>query len=101
MNGKVVLITGAARGIGAASARALAQRGAKLALVGLEGDELRAVAADCGADALAIEADISDLAAMERAMQETADRFGRIDVVFQNAGIASGGTLTLLDPDAL
>ena len=101
MNGKVVLITGAARGIGAGTARALARRGAKLALVGLEGDELRAVAADCGSDALAIEADITDVEAMERAMDEAAERFGRIDVVFQNAGIASGGTLAQIEPSAL
>ena len=98
MNGKVVLITGAARGIGAGTARELARRGAKLALLGLEGDELRAVAADCGPDALAIEADITDAEAMERAMSETAERFGRIDVVFQNAGIGAGGTLAQIDP---
>src|SRR5687767_14831331 len=100
MNGKVVLITGAARGIGAETGRALAQRGAKVALVGLEGDELRAVAADCGPDALAIEADITDFAAMEAAMDEAAERFGRIDVVFQNAGIASGGMLAQIDQAA-
>jgi NAD(P)-dependent dehydrogenase (short-subunit alcohol dehydrogenase family) len=101
MQGKVVLITGAARGIGAETARRLAASGAKLALVGLEGDELQAVAASCGGDTLAIEADITDLDAMERAMAQTAERFGRIDVVFQNAGIASGGTLSLIDPGAM
>jgi NAD(P)-dependent dehydrogenase (short-subunit alcohol dehydrogenase family) len=101
MNGKVVLITGAARGIGAETARRLAARGAKLALVGLEGEELRRVAAACGEDTLAIEADISDLAAMEAAMAATAERFGRIDVVFQNAGIGSGGTLSLISPESM
>ena len=101
MRGKVVLVTGAARGIGAETARRLAARGAKLALVGLEGEELRRVAGACGSDALAIEADITDLAAMERAMEATAERFGRIDVVFQNAGIGSGGTLSLITPESL
>ncbi|HWO66762.1 MAG TPA: SDR family NAD(P)-dependent oxidoreductase, partial [Umezawaea sp.] len=48
VNGKVVLITGAARGIGADVARRLAARGARLALVGLEGERLAAVAAECG-----------------------------------------------------
>ncbi|CAA9484137.1 MAG: hypothetical protein AVDCRST_MAG85-847 [uncultured Solirubrobacteraceae bacterium] len=101
MHGKVVLITGAARGIGAATALLLAALGAQLSLVGLEGDELRAVAASCGPDALAIEGDITDLPAMERAMAQTAERFGRIDVVYQNAGIGSGGTLSLIQPEAI
>jgi NAD(P)-dependent dehydrogenase (short-subunit alcohol dehydrogenase family) len=79
----------------------LAARGAKLALVGLEPDELREVARACGPDALAIVADTTDTAAIEAAAAETAERFGGIDVVFQNAGIASGGTLSLIDPNAL
>src|SRR5687767_11166814 len=100
LDGKVVVVTGAARGIGAETARRLSARGAKVALVGLEADELRAVAASCGPDALAIETDISDLAAVERALAQTAERFGRIDVVFQNAGIGSAGTLNLIEPEA-
>ena len=100
MEGKVVLVTGAARGIGAETAKRLAQRGAKLALVGLEREELEAVAAACGHDALAIEADIADLGAMEAAMSATAERFGRIDVVFQNAGIGTAGTLRQVEPEA-
>lgn len=101
MEGKVVLITGAARGIGAETARRLAALGARVALVGLEGEELRAVAAACGADALAIEADITDAPAMQAAMDAAAERFGRIDAVFQNAGIGSGGTLRQIEPAAL
>ena len=100
MQGKVVLITGAARGIGAETARRVASMGAKVALVGLEGEELRAVASACGPDALAIEADIADLTAMEAAMASAVERFGRIDVVFQNAGIGSAGLLSQIEPDA-
>ena len=101
MRGKVVVVTGAARGIGAETARRLAARGARVALVGLEGDALRAVAAQCGPEALAVEADITDLPAVEAALAQTAERFGRIDVVFQNAGIGSAGTLSLIEPAAL
>lgn len=100
MQGKVVLITGAARGIGAETAKRLAGLGAKVVLVGLEGEELRAVAASCGPDAPAIEADITDLAAMESAMASAAERFGRIDVVFQNAGIGSAGMLSQITSEA-
>jgi NAD(P)-dependent dehydrogenase (short-subunit alcohol dehydrogenase family) len=100
LNGKVVLVTGAARGIGAETARRAAAKGAKVAVVGLEPDELRAVAASCGNDAIAIEADISDEASINSAYAEAAEHFGRIDVVFQNAGIASAGTLREIDPDA-
>ena len=100
MNGKVVLITGAARGIGAETAKRAAQRGAKVALIGLEPDELATVAKQCGPDALTIEADISDADGITAAYQQVADRFGRIDIVFQNAGIASAGTLAKIDPAA-
>src|SRR3954452_15361236 len=101
MNDKVVLITGAARGIGAETAKRLAAQGARPALVGPEGEELRTVASACGGDTIAIEADISDLDAMRAAAEEAGEHFGRIDVVFQNAGIASGGSLSVIDPDAL
>jgi NAD(P)-dependent dehydrogenase (short-subunit alcohol dehydrogenase family) len=100
LNGKVVLVTGAARGIGAETARKAAAKGAKVAVVGLEPDELHAVAASCGGDAIAIEADISDEASINGAYAEAAERLGRIDVVFQNAGVASGGTLREIDPEA-
>jgi len=98
--GKVVLITGAARGIGAGVARRLAGDGALVALVGLEGDQLRAVAADCGPDATAWEADVTDWAALERVTAEIAARYGRIDVVMANAGIAAAGFIRSIDPAA-
>jgi NAD(P)-dependent dehydrogenase (short-subunit alcohol dehydrogenase family) len=98
--GKSVLITGAARGIGAETARRLAAKGAKVALVGLEPEELEKVAAQCGPDALWFETDVTDWDALERAASGTVDRFGGIDVVMANAGIASAGLVKSTDPAA-
>jgi NAD(P)-dependent dehydrogenase (short-subunit alcohol dehydrogenase family) len=98
--GKVVLITGAARGIGAGVARRLAEQGAILALVGLEGDELREVAADCGPEATAWEADVTDWDALGSAVTGIVARYGRIDVLMANAGIAAAGFIRSIDPAA-
>ena len=100
VGGRTVLITGAARGIGAESARRLASRGAKVSLVGLEPDELRRVADQCGAGAAWFEADVTDWDALERAVEGTVERFGGIDAVVANAGIAPTGTVRLTDPAA-
>jgi len=100
VRGKVVLITGAARGIGAGVARDLAGRGAKLALVGLEGDELAKVAADCGPDAGWWEADVTRWEDLERAVAAVAEKYGRIDVVLANAGIAATGFTRSIDRKA-
>jgi NAD(P)-dependent dehydrogenase (short-subunit alcohol dehydrogenase family) len=91
--GQTVLITGAARGIGAELARGAAARGARVALVGLEPDLLAAVAADLGPEHLWVEADVTDPAALDVAVQRTVDTFGRLDVVVANAGIAPLGTV--------
>ncbi|MFT7835112.1 SDR family oxidoreductase [Saccharothrix sp. BKS2] len=96
--GKVVLITGAARGIGAETARRLAREGARLALVGLEGEQLRQVAAECGGRAW--EADVTDRAALERAVGEVVDHYGGIDVLVANAGVAATGFIRSMDPAA-
>lgn len=100
LNGKTVLITGAARGIGAESARRLAARGAKVSLVGLEPEELERVARQCGPDAAWFECDVTDWAALERAVEGTAERFGGVDVVIANAGIAPVGMVRSVDPAA-
>lgn len=100
VRGKVVVITGAARGIGAGVARDLATKGAKVALVGLEGDELNRVAAECGPDAGAWEADVTSWADLERATAAIVERYGRIDVVLANAGIAATGFTRSIDPAA-
>ncbi|KJK60022.1 SDR family oxidoreductase [Saccharothrix sp. ST-888] len=98
--GQVVVVTGAARGVGALLARRLAQRGAEVALVGLEPEELKAVAAQCGPTATSWEADVTDLEALTAVARQIQDRHGRIDTVVANAGIAIGGPLLDSDPRA-
>src|SRR4051794_18254936 len=94
-----VLVTGAARGIGAEAARRLAARGHRVALVGLEPAELEAVAASCGGGAFALEADVSDGEAIRAAVDEAAERLGGLDALVANAGVANTGLLRHLEPD--
>jgi NAD(P)-dependent dehydrogenase (short-subunit alcohol dehydrogenase family) len=93
VNGRTVFITGAARGIGKATAERLYAKGANLALVGLEPERLQENAASLGDRAVAIETDVTELAALERAVEATVERFGGIDVAIANAGIAFTGSL--------
>jgi NAD(P)-dependent dehydrogenase (short-subunit alcohol dehydrogenase family)/alkylhydroperoxidase family enzyme len=86
--GKRVLITGAARGIGAATARRLHERGAKVVLAGIEPDALAEVAASCG-NALAVICDVRDREQVEAAVEAAADHLGGLDVVVANAGVAA------------
>ena len=101
VSGKVVLITGPARGIGEATARLLAARGARLALVGLEPERLAALAAELGEGHAWFECDVTDQAALERAVAGTVERLGGIDVVVANAGVASHGTAAVTPVEAL
>ena len=98
LTGKVVLITGAARGIGAESARRLNGKGCKVSLVGLEPERLAAVADSIGPNAAWFEADVRDREALKRAVDGTVERFGGIDAVIANAGIATVGSAEALDP---
>lgn len=101
LQGKAVFITGAARGIGAECARRCAQRGAKIALVGLEPEELPKVAAECGPEAIWFEADVRDTESLQAAVDGTVERFGGIDVCISNAGIAGGGPVRLVSEEAI
>jgi NAD(P)-dependent dehydrogenase (short-subunit alcohol dehydrogenase family) len=98
VRGQVVVVTGAARGVGALLAAKLAARGARLALVGLEPAELAEVAAGLGVGTRYWEADITDRDAMARVAAEIVEAYGRVDTVVANAGIATGGPF--LDSDA-
>lgn len=86
MQGKVVVITGASRGIGAAAARVFAAAGAKVALLARSGAEIEALAAEIGPDALALRCDVADWDAVQAAVVAVLARFGRLDVLINNAG---------------
>ncbi len=97
LSGRRVLITGAARGIGAATARRLHSRGAQLALAGIEPEELAQVAADCGG-APAIVCDVRERAQVEAAVEQAVEQLGGLDVVIANAGVAAQLPLLGGDP---
>lgn len=100
LHDKVVLITGAASGIGAATARAVAAQGGVPVLVDCDEQPLLAVAATCGHRALPVVADVSNYTAMQRMVDQVCSQFGRIDVVFANAGIAAFGPVSHVEPEA-
>jgi NAD(P)-dependent dehydrogenase (short-subunit alcohol dehydrogenase family) len=99
--GKSVLITGAARGIGAELARKAAGRGARVALVGLEPERLAALADELGPEHLWVEADVTDADALKTAVQRTVDTFGGLDIAVANAGIAPLTTVYTASAQAL
>src|SRR5690349_25103970 len=99
--GKTVLITGAARGIGAELARQAADAGARVALLGLEPDRLAALADELGPGHSWAECDVTDQAAMAAAVESTLAAHGAIDVVVANAGIANHGTVAVTPPEAV
>jgi NAD(P)-dependent dehydrogenase (short-subunit alcohol dehydrogenase family) len=94
LSGKRVFITGAARGIGSATAKRLHERGAKVALAGIEPDELNATAAACGG-APALLCDVTDRGQVEAAVEAAVKQLGGLDVVIANAGVAA--QLPILD----
>ena len=87
MTAKVVLITGASRGIGAAAAREFAAAGAQVALLARNGDAIATLAGEIGEAAIAIPCDVSRYWEVEAAVNATIDTFGRLDVAVANAGV--------------
>jgi rhamnose utilization protein RhaD (predicted bifunctional aldolase and dehydrogenase)/NAD(P)-dependent dehydrogenase (short-subunit alcohol dehydrogenase family) len=97
---QVVLVTGGAGAIGAATARAFAAAGAEVAVLDLEQEAAAAVAASCGKRALAAACDVTDPAAVRAAVAAVAAHFGGLDIVVSNAGAAwTGRMATLADAD--
>ena len=102
LKGRVALVTGASSGLGTQFARALADNGAAIALVARRADRLNALKDEIegkGGKAAAIEADVTDRAAMTRAFDAAEKAFGTVTVLVNNAGIAHGGRVTELSPD--
>jgi NAD(P)-dependent dehydrogenase (short-subunit alcohol dehydrogenase family) len=101
LDNKVVMITGAARGIGAETARRAAAKGARVSLVGLEPERLKALADELGDRAAWFEADVTDQASMDGAVAGTVAAFGGIDIVLANAGVGNSGTVAISPADVL
>ena len=87
MQGKVVVITGASRGIGAAAARVFADAGAKVALLARSDNEIQALASELTPDAMALPCDVADWASVAGAMKAVTARWGRVDVLINNSGV--------------
>ena len=100
LSGKVVIITGASSGIGAATARVLAQLGCKLVLAARSAEKLFALASELGPYALPFPTDLTVSADIKALVAFTAERFGRIDVLLANAGVYIPGQISEGDPDA-
>src|SRR4051794_20565206 len=93
LNGKVVAITGAARGIGAATATRLARDGAKVAIGDLDLDLAQATAERIGGATIAVRLDVTDAKSLASFLDETEEKLGPLDVVVNNAGIMPLATL--------
>jgi NAD(P)-dependent dehydrogenase (short-subunit alcohol dehydrogenase family) len=99
VQGKVALVTGGASGIGAATATQLVARGAKVVVVDLDGDSLAGLLARLGGESvISVTGDVTELADMESAVARAVERFGGLDIVVANAGIASYGSALAVDP---
>ena len=84
---KTALITGGNSGLGLATAKLFVAEGAKVAITGRNRDTLAAAAKEIGPNVLALNADVTDVAATEAAIKKAADKFGKLDILFANAGI--------------
>jgi NAD(P)-dependent dehydrogenase (short-subunit alcohol dehydrogenase family) len=98
LNGKKALITGGNSGIGFATAKLFVAEGAEVAITGRNQNSLDAAQQQLGPDALVMKVDLTDLSAMERAISKIVEKFGKLDVIFANAGI---GPLTPIGSTSL
>lgn len=99
MNGKVIAITGASRGIGAAAARLFAAEGARVALIARSGHDIAALAEEIGNGAMALTCDVADWVSVQAAAETVMARCGRLDVWIGNAGVIDPiARLTEADP---
>jgi NAD(P)-dependent dehydrogenase (short-subunit alcohol dehydrogenase family) len=97
IEGRVALVTGGNSGLGRAIAMALRDAGARVAIAGRRADRNAAVAAELGADCAAIELDVGNEGSVERGVRDVADRFGRLDVLVNCAGMVRRGSVMALE----
>lgn len=96
-NGEVVVVTGAASGIGQAAAELMHARGARVVIADINGEAAREVATTLGPGALAVAVDVSDRDSVVSLVERTVERFGGIDVLCNNAGFGLRGTVATTD----
>jgi NAD(P)-dependent dehydrogenase (short-subunit alcohol dehydrogenase family) len=97
LDGKVCVITGAGGGMGRDAAILFTQEGAKVCAADVDGDAARDTAEQAGGDTLAQQVDVADEAGVAEMMRATAERFGGIDVLYNNAGISPSDDASVLD----
>ncbi|MCB1463159.1 MAG: L-iditol 2-dehydrogenase [Nitratireductor sp.] len=97
LGGKTALITGAARGIGLAFARAYVREGAKVAIADINFDGARQAVAEFGEEAIAVEMDVTRQDSIDRAVGETVDALGRIDILVNNAAIFTAAPIVEIE----
>ena len=100
LKGKVALVTGGNSGIGLATAKAFHANGARVVIAGRDRESLEAVAQELGHDVLAVQADVTRLSEIDRLMTQTHETFGKLDILFVNAGIFKGAPLEEIDEGA-
>jgi 3-oxoacyl-[acyl-carrier protein] reductase len=101
LEGKVALVTAASKGLGRASAQALVEEGARVAINSRDPERVRAAAEEMGPDVLALPDDVTDPDAPRRLVDATVERFGRLDILVANAGGPPKGRAVDVDDDAL
>lgn len=100
LSGKVVIITGASSGIGAATARLMSSLGCRMTLAARSVDKLEALAKSLDAETLVVPTDVTVLSDIQNMVDKTIEKFGRVDVMFANAGVYIPGQIDEGDPVA-
>jgi ribitol 2-dehydrogenase len=100
LSGKTVLITGASSGIGKATAKLLAANGAKLALVARSEDRLQTVVKEVGGETIGVVCDVTAVDQLQNSVKTAIERFGKLDILFANAGIYLSGDVADGSPTA-